>query len=197
MGIALLVFLWVLNAAISFWNARVAGHAWVESKDAGGWHRFMTWMVAIMAAVGFTWCISILLGLVAAHFGWLTQDGLEVYFNLAYVFIVPPLLFAGYAIMLDSWQRAYRERTVMNMSVAGYNTFANAYNTYNVIKDYGGAVDSVLDGFSRLFKSKDGAQAALIILIFVIAFGGGILLTVLIIMKYAAADEPLPLRQYA
>lgn len=197
MDAVLLTLLWVLNAAISFWNARVVGLAWVETKHAGGWHRFMAWMGAIMAAVGFTWCLSIVLGLLAAHFGWLTQDGLEVYFNLAYVFLIPPLLFAGYAIMLDSWQRAYRERTVANMGVAGYNTFANAYNTYNAIKGFGGAFDSVLKGFSKMAKNKDGAQAALIIAIFAIAVGGGIMLTVLIIRKYAAADEPLPVRSYA
>jgi len=34
---------------------------WVETKEMGGWSRFMTWMGAIMSASGFTWCYLVIL----------------------------------------------------------------------------------------------------------------------------------------
>ena len=57
----LLALVWLLNLAISFWNAYACGKAWAEAKFYGGWPRFMTWMGAIMAASGFSWCFLILL----------------------------------------------------------------------------------------------------------------------------------------
>jgi hypothetical protein len=53
-GLGLLVL--ILNFGISWWNARVTGLDWVESKHLGGWIRFMTWMGWLMSALGFTWC---------------------------------------------------------------------------------------------------------------------------------------------
>ena len=47
-------FLWILNFGISWWNAYAVGVTWVETKNMGGYQRFMAWMGAIMSASGFT-----------------------------------------------------------------------------------------------------------------------------------------------
>ena len=191
------VLIWCLNLGISFWNAYAVGNAWVEAKYAGGWRRFITWMGAIMADIGFTWCTLTLLGVVTNQVGWLNDYSLEILLNLGYVVIIPFLLFAGYAIMLDSWQRAYRQRTVANMGVAGYNTFANAYNTYHAIDGMGDALVTVFDALfgGKRKRGKDEAQLLLIIILFVFSFGFGTIVTWALINRYAGRDEPMPLRQ--
>lgn len=184
----------MLNLIISIFNAIQVGKAWVESKHAGGGRRMMAWAGAIMTAAGFTWCISIVLGLVAGALEWLQPEYLELYFNTTYVFLLPPILFSGYAITVNSWANAYRERTLASAGVASYNTFASAYNTYNAVKSYGSALDKMIEGFGKMGKSKDGAQLMIVLLLLMASFGGGIIITYLIINKYAAADEPLPAR---
>lgn len=187
-----LVFLfWILNLGISIWNAVAVGNAWVETKHAGGWQRFMAWMGAIMSASGFSWCYLILAVFVLGASGKLEVEDVEATLNLGYILIIPGVLFAGIMIGIDSWARAYRKRTVANFGVAGYNTFANMYNTYNAIRTFGGALDSVLDYFAKS-KSKDSQKAFLVILIVVVSLGSGILTTWLIVSKLAARDEPLP-----
>lgn len=187
-----LVFLfWILNLGISIWNAVAVGNAWVETKHAGGWQRFMAWMGAIMSASGFSWCYLILAVFVLGASGKLEVEDVEAALNLGYILIIPGVLFSGIMIGIDSWARAYRKRTVANFGVAGYNTFANMYNTYNAIRTFGGALDSVLDYFAKS-KSKDSQKAFLVILIVVVSLGSGILTTWLIVSKLAARDEPLP-----
>ncbi len=187
-----LVFLfWILNLGISIWNAVAVGNAWVETKHAGGWQRFMAWMGAIMSASGFSWCYLILAVIVLGAFGKLEVEDVEAALNLGYILIIPGVLFSGIMIGIDSWARAYRKRTVANFGVAGYNTFANMYNSYNAIKTFGGALDSVLDYFAKS-KGKDSQKAFLVILIVVVSLGSGILTTWLIVSKLAARDEPLP-----
>src|SRR5690349_6837454 len=73
MGTVLFALVWVLNFAISVWNAYAVGKVWVEAKVAGGWYRFMCWMGAIMSACGFTWCYLSFLALSAHYFGWITD----------------------------------------------------------------------------------------------------------------------------
>lgn len=193
----ILLFVWGLNLFISVFNAVQVGKAWVESKHAGGWRRFMAWTGACMAALGFTWCIMIVLGLIAGSAGWLDAEHLELYFNTSYVLLVPPILFFGYAITVNSWANAYRQRTLANVGLASYNTFASIYNTYQAVSTFGGSMDKMVDGFFKdAGKDKDSAQLMLIVLLIAISFGGGIILTYWIVNKYAAADEPLPARAY-
>ena len=195
MNLLLILGLLALNFVISFWNAKAVGNAWVETKHSGGWPRFMAWMGAIMSALGFTWCYLIIMTLVAVSAGKLTTESAIAVLNLGYVVIVPGVLFSGIMIMIDSWANAYRKRTVANVGVAGYNTFANVYNTYNAIKGYPDALKHVLDYFSKA-KSKDERQAALVILFLIVAIGGGVLTTWLIVSKTAAKDDPLPTLPY-
>lgn len=188
---AVLILVWALNLGISFWNAYAVGTSWVESKHAGGWRRFIAWCGAIMTDIGFTWCILILIGLGANQAGWLTEDATQLLFNIGYVLIIPFLLFAGWALTFDSWARAYRERGSANLGVAGWNTFASSYNTYNAVTSLGDVVEKILDELGKMSKNKDGAQLALVILLLLVSVGMGTLITYWLINRYAAQDEPM------
>jgi hypothetical protein len=194
----LLALVWILNLAISCWNAYACGKAWVEAKYHGGWPRFMTWMGAIMAASGFSWCFLVLLALLAHWFDWLTPEQTKIAFQLGYILIIPGVLFSGLMITVDSWAIAFRTRRIGDFGIAAYNTFAQAYNTYNAIRDFGTAFRDVTNFFGESGRSsgddKDdsGGKAVLIVVLIVaIAILGGILLTAAIIRR-VAASQPLP-----
>lgn len=194
MDVLIIAVLWVVNLGISFWNARAVGLCWVEAKHAGGYYQFMAWIGAIMAASGFTWCILIFAAIGAGMLGFLEPDAVVAALSLGYLILIPGILFAGYVIMLDSWARAYRERSWTNLGVAGYNTFANAYNTYHAISGVGQSFGNVSKFFSGSDRSSSkNSGALLVILLVVLALLAGILITAAIISHYAAS-EPLPAR---
>jgi len=189
----LLALVWILNLAISFWNAYACGKAWAEAKFHGCWPRLMTWMGAIMAASGFSWCFLILLALGARALDWITEQQLVASLQLGYILIIPGVLFSGLMITVDSWATAFRTRRIGNFGIAAYNTFAQVHNTYSAIRDFGAAFRGVAGFFDSSGKSdKDSGKAILVvILIVVIALLGGILLTALIIRR-VAGNQPLP-----
>jgi hypothetical protein len=130
---ACFIIVWLLNFGISAWNAYAVGRAWVETKVAGGWPRFMAWMGAIMSATGFSWCYLFLLILGANYLGKLSDEATEAAMMLGYVVIIPGMLFSGLMIMLDSWRRAFRNGGILNYGVAAYNTYAQIHNTMSAI----------------------------------------------------------------
>jgi hypothetical protein len=186
---ALVFLLILLNVAISLWNAYATGKAWVEAKFAGGWPRFMTWMGAIMAASGLSWCILILLVLGFVSAGKLTPDWGDVALDLGYVILIPAIIFSGLMITVDSWARAYRTRKVLDLGIAGYNTFAQVYNTYHAIHGIGPALGHVFKAFLGGGGKKSGSL--LVILLVIFALGAGIITTAAII-HHVAAGTPLP-----
>jgi hypothetical protein len=193
---ALLVLVWVLNFGISIWNAYAVGKVWVDARHENGWHRFMCWMGAVMSACGFTWCYLTFLALTANHFQWISAQQTEVCLDLGYILLIPFILFAGYAITLDSWVQAYRRGGFLNYGAAAWNTYATIHNSYSAWQNLGGAFASLGD-FWRNSRSKkdnggDGAGAIIIVLLLVaLAIFGGVLTTAVIIRRVAGTD-PLP-----
>jgi len=178
----------LLNTAISLWNAYTTGKAWAEAKFAGGWPRFMTWMGAIMAASGLSWCILIVLIVGAVGMGKLTPAWGEVGLNLGYILLIPGILFSGLMITVDSWARAFRTRKVLDMGLAGYNSFAQVYNTYSAIRGVGPAFGSV---FKAFFGGGKKSGSALVLILVIFALGAGIFITAAII-HHVAGNAPLP-----
>jgi hypothetical protein len=194
-GYVLFALVWVLNFGISVWNAYAVGKVWVEARHENGWHRFMCWMGAVMSATGFTWCYLSFLALTAHYFGWITEQQAMVSLNLGYVLLIPFLLFAGYAITLDSWVQAYRRGGFLNYGAAAWNTYASIHNTYSAWQNLGGAFTSLGNFFKGERKgSRDGDGAGaivVVILLVVLALLGGVITTAVIIRRVAATD-PLP-----
>jgi hypothetical protein len=197
MGNVLFALVWVLNFGISIWNAYAVGKVWVEARHAGGWHRFMCWMGAVMSACGFSWCYLTFLALTAHYFQWITNEQMMAMLNLGYVLLVPFILFSGYAITLDSWAQAYRRGGFLNYGTAAWNTYASIHNTYSAWRNMGDAFTSLGKFFGGDRKSSsdrngDGAGAIIIVILLVaLALLGGVITTAVIIRRVAATD-PLP-----
>jgi hypothetical protein len=171
----IVTLLMALNFAISWWNARQVGLAWYDSKAAGGWPHFLVWMVAVMSASGFTWVYMFLLAIGMMFIGKLDVELIDGFLSLGYIMVVPGIIVSGIAIMIHSWTTAYRERTIGNMGVAGWNTFANVYNVANAFRGMPRAFESV----GKLFSGKNAKNGSslLILLLAIMALFGGIVTT--------------------
>ena len=73
------------------------------------------------------------------------------------------------------------------MSVAGWNTFAQLYNTYSAMRGMPEAFKSV----SKVFKGDNKSGIVLLIFFVVLALVSGVLTTMAIVKKYAGT-VPLP-----
>lgn len=194
MGPVLFALVWMLNFGISVWNAYAVGKVWIEARVAGGWHRIMCWVGAIMSACGFTWCYLSFLALTAHYFQWLTDEQVVVALNLGYVLLLPFILFGGYAITLDSWAQAFRRGGFLNYGAAAWNTYASIHNTYSAYRNLGGAFSSLGEFFGGRKSDRDrdgGGGVILVLLLVVFALLAGVLTTASIIRR-VAASEPLP-----
>lgn len=186
----MIIFIWLLNLAISIWNAYATGKVWVEAKHAGGGRRFMAWMGYIMASLGFSWDILMVVGNVLVSAGKITPDQADLFFQAGYVLLVPGFLFSGYAIMFQSWANAYRNHSVANMGVAAYNTYANIHNTFN-------AVDNFPKAFGSVFKALTGGSGkgkanGLIIFVAIVCVLSGFIIAALIVHRVAGSDTEVP-----
>ena len=190
----------VLNIGISWLNARTCGRAWEESKAVGGVIRVLVWCGAIQSAIGFSsvFLLPFIFAARAIFPEYFTQSYLIGAFNLWYITIIFPALGSGLLITIESWIIAYRDRRVMNIGVAAYNTLAQIHNTAGAINSLGSAFRSVGTVFASVATSRSdlkGRAAVLGVLIAVtivsIALGAGIILTAALIQRYAGT-VPLP-----
>ena len=188
----MILFIWCLNLGLSIWNSYVTGKVWVEAKHAGGVRRFMAWMGYIMASVGFSWDIFVIVGILLRSSGKITRDQEELFFQAGYVVLVPGFLFSGYAIMFQSWANAYRHHSVVNMGVAAYNTYANIHNTFNAIDNFPKAFESVFKSFTR--GSGKGKASGLILFAAILCVLSGFIIAALIVHRVAASDTHVPER---
>ena len=195
MQFVLFALVWVINFGISIWNAYAVGKVWVEAKHEGGWHRFMCWMGAIMSATGFTWCYLSFLVLSAHYFKWITEEQTIAALDLGYVLLIPFMLFAGYAITLDSWAQAYRRGGFLNYGTAAWNTYASIHNTFSAWNNLSTAFTGLGNFFDKRGRSRNdnnGAGAIIVVILLVaLALLGGVLTTATIIRRVAATN-PLP-----
>jgi hypothetical protein len=200
MGFLLIGLVWLLNLAISIWNAYAVGKSWVEAKAAGGWPRVMCWSGAVMSASGFSWCYLILLGFAAYKLEAISDAQFAVALNLGYILLIPGILLSGLMITLDSWARAFRQGGLLNYGAAVYNTYAQIHNTYSAVIGFGDAFRSVRDFFGQGGKSdRDGDDKdrnfgwVVVVLLVAAALAAGVLTTTFIIWR-VAGTTPLPPR---
>ena len=179
----LLIGVMILNLVISFLNTRNVGKVWAESRAAGGWIRLLAWC----GAVGFTFVYAIVVAYIAVSTGYLPPQLMGVMLNLIYLLIIIPLIGSGIFITIQSWINFAREKSLMNLGVAGWDTFAQAYNTYNAIQSFGPALDSVQEGLGGLFGDGDSdsdSSTYRVILLVAIVLLAGMLTTTVVIRRY-------------
>ncbi|WP_175787508.1 hypothetical protein [Burkholderia anthina] len=187
-----MIFLFLaLNLAVSWLNCYMLGGIWAESKAVGGFSRVLAWCGAVQSAVGFSSVIGAVMGYALFVTGHLPPKVAAGAVSLWYLLVIIPVIGTGLLITIQSWIVACRERSLLSMGAAAYNTFAQLHNMY-------GALDGIPEGLGavgKLFdsKDKDSAPVLLAIVLVVVALGGGILLTALLIRKYAGR-LPLPER---
>lgn len=188
----MLLLMLVLNFGISWWNAYACGAYLTESKLIGGWTRVVVICGLVMSVCGFTWVYVALLGMGAVAAEFLTPADAELLFKLGYLIIIGPVLASGLGLWAHSLIVAYRERSFGSVAIAGWNTYAQAHNTWQAASNAGSFLSDVIEGLSGKNRksSKDGAAAILIILIAIIAVAGGYLTTMAIARR---ADRKIAL----
>jgi hypothetical protein len=194
----LIAFVWFLNLGISAWNAYCVGKMWPYTKEMGGWTRLLTWCGYIMSVCGFSWCFLLPLSLLAYTNHWygFGEKELMVTLNLGYIILAPCMCLSGLFIWIDSLITAWKERTFSSMAVAGYNTYAQLSNMYNVFTTIGPAFDNVSGyfggGSSSSSDDDDNDPKAklmmLVIALVAISILSGILVATMIVVKVARAE---------
>ena len=193
----MLVLVLGLNLVISFLNARNVGRVWAESKAVGGWIRSLSFENGVQATAegiiempaGFPFVYAVVVGYIAVSTGYLPPAMLGVMMNLIYIMIIVPLIGSGIFITIQSWIAFARDKSLSNLGVAGWNTFAQAYNTYNAIQSFGPALDSVQQGLGGLFSDdgdSDNSTARVILLVAIVLLAG-VLTTSVIVRRYEAS----------
>ena len=142
------VLVWLLNYGISWWNCRAAGRGWDDAKAAGGWARFMCVCGWLMGAFGFTWCYTLLLALGAHELGFLDAYWTVIAVKLGYLLLAPEVVLIGLFITVDSWIQAYRERSLLSVGTAAWNTYAQISNTVDLFSNFGRFFSDVSSAFS-------------------------------------------------
>lgn len=194
----LIAFVWILNLGISAWNAYAVGKMWPYTKQMGGWTRLVTWCGYIMSVCGFSWCFLLPLSLLAYTNHWYGFDKRElmVTMNLGYIILAPLMCLSGLFIWIDSLITAWKERTFSSMAVAGWNTYAQLSNMYDVFTTIGPAFDNVSGYFSGGLSSSsddddDDPKAKLMMLVIAlvaISIMAGIFIATMIVVKVARSE---------
>lgn len=181
MSMLLFVGLILLNLVISWWNAKVCGTYWSESKKLGGFVRVMMWCGVIQSAIGFSMALVVIEVLGASHLGYLSPKAAEAAFSLWYLAVIIPCIGTGLIITVHSWVVAWRTRSWGDAGVAAWNTFASGSNIYNAAN---GGVSTALDKVGDLFKGNDNKQAQLVIALVLLSLVGGVLITMWLVGVY-------------
>jgi hypothetical protein len=186
----LIVFLIMFNFGISWLNAWSVGKMWVESKAEGGFAYFVTWCATIMSAAGFTWCYTIVLAFLAGNIPYhghmlLAPKYVQGAIEMGYLVVILPILGSGLGITVSSWRDFKRNRSLLNGGVAGYNTFAQLYNTYEAVK----VIPGIFKDLGKLFDSDDSDSKGWMIAIVIAALVGGCLTTFAIVKSSAEAQR--------
>src|SRR5262245_19690912 len=126
-----------LNLVISWLNARTCGRAWIEARALGGSIRVLVWCGAVQSAIGFSpvFLFPLIFAANGLFPGYFTTGDLNGMVSLWYISIIFPALGTGLIITIESWIRAYRERSLSSMGVAAYNAFAQIHNTMGAISN--------------------------------------------------------------
>ena len=195
-GSGMMILILVLNVSISFFNAYVCGRSWQESKAVGGILRLVVWCTAIQSALGFSSVVLLFLIYLAHDYvpGYFTDVYFKGALNLWHLTIIFPIIGAGLSVTIESWVAVYRDASLLRLSNAAWNTFAQVRNTASAVENMGDALSSAGDPFRFSSDTEDdGKDAGLAILFSLVSLAllGGSLITAAIIRFYSGT-VPLP-----
>jgi hypothetical protein len=195
-GSATMILILVMNVGVSFLNAYVCGRSWQESKAVGGILRLVVWCTAIQSALGFS-SVAFLFLIYLAH-DYVPRFFTDVYFkgalNLWHLTIFFPIIGAGLSVTIESWVAVYRDASLLRLSNAAWNTFAQVRNTASAIENMGDALSSAGDPFKSTGDAGDDDRdvgLAILASLVSLALLGGSLVTAAIIRFYSGT-VPLP-----
>jgi hypothetical protein len=171
----IIVLLLGLNFAVAWWNCYAVGGSWEESKQIGGFIRFVSWSAVTQSAIGFSQVSGALIMFGLHLFGKLPLSVAAHAMQLWYLLVIIPALGTGLALTIHAWNEWWRDRSIANLAGASYNTLVQAMNMYQAIDGIGDAFKGVADLFSG---DDDDAKGWVIgIVVFALLFG--------IVMTYA------------
>lgn len=91
-----------LNLLISWYNAKICGTYWAESKAIGGFPRLLMWCGAIQSAIGFSIALVVVEVLGAASLGYLSPKAVDAAMSLWYLGAILPCIELVIALVLLS-----------------------------------------------------------------------------------------------
>ncbi len=195
-GSAVMILIVVMNVGVSFLNACVCGRSWEESRAVGGILRLVVWCTAIQSALGFS--SVVLLFLIYLAHDYVPRYFTDVYFmgavNLWHLTIIFPIIGAGLSVTIESWVAVARDASLLRLSNAAWNTFAQVRNTASAVENMSGALGSAHDPFKFAGDAEDdGKDAGLAILFSLVSVAllGGSMITAAII-RFFSGTVPLP-----
>jgi hypothetical protein len=183
--------LFLLNFAISWFNAWGVGRMWEESKARGGFEYFVTWCATIMSGCGFSWCYLFVLAFVAGTVPYhghpfLAAKYVQGMLELGYVIIILPVLGSGIGITISTWRDFIRHRDLLSGAASVWNTYAMIHNTTGAIR----VLPEVFKDLGGLLKDDDDRNATtLMIMLVVVALIGGFMTTFAIVRHTAATQR--------
>jgi hypothetical protein len=170
-SIIILVGIWILNFCISAFNAIGVGRTYKQNPQ--GWMKLVLWSVIIMSVCGFTWCYLSIIALGAGAAGYLDPIYVTGALELGYLLIIFPILSAGLVMWVQSVATAYRQRTVGNILVVGWNTFAMVFNLWSAFKTLPTIVKD-LSGLIRGGNAKEKGFVLMVVAVILAVIGGAL-----------------------
>lgn len=160
----MIYFLILLNILVAWWNCYSVAQFW--NAPTTGFESALKWSAVIQSIAGFsipfvmilTWIVTMISPDMAAIV-W------ENVMRLWYIAVIVPVLGSGFIIWAHSVREAIRERSVMNIGIATYNTVAQASNTFSFLSNIGNIV-------GELFEDAEGMAFGIILLIALIVVVG-------------------------
>ncbi len=180
MGWLLLVI--AINILIATWNARMVGRVWDLAK--GFEITVVLWSALVHSIIGYSSALVIGLGLGAYELNWLDEEFFVATVQLWYLGIIFPCIATGFIIWLHSVVETLRNPTLGNIAGSSWNTFAMYHNISGAFED----VPTAMEGVSKIFDNfkggssggDDGGKGKVAIIIVIVSFIVGILLTAVV-----------------
>ena len=191
----------LVNFAISWWSSKTVGSVWSEAKQIGGSIRGLAVSGYIMAIAGFTMvygCVLLLaiVGLYpvipALHEAVELSDLIQFTDSLLYLLVILAVIPTGLIIWIHSLIAFWKDKSLKNGAIAGWNTYANVRNVISVARHAPSAFKTVVKVCFGGKGSKKGNAVLVMVGIFVtiMAVCGG-WMTASAIMKKADREYDL------